>query len=227
MIFFFTVITAIIFGGILFVVLRVIRSQATKSVGKERDLLKEDINKFDSAIELSLKRLGELKSYSIVEELGTKVAAAQKEFDVELAKVQKLEKEVKTFQGKVDAQEAKHSELKRGKDDCDQLANEIRARKDKVEEDCKALNEQLGTGMLAIQRIATSPKMKQETMAALDQFADMLDRIQTQYNEILETYRMCSSRFANLEKQYTELEREYQKLLAREEEEKQANQVNQ
>lgn len=51
----------------------------------------------------------------------------------EQAKLKKLEQDLADLQAKVDKQEAHHNELKKGKEDCDRVANEIRGTQDQVQ----------------------------------------------------------------------------------------------
>ena len=211
-----TILLAGVCSGALFATLKVLRSQASKEVGKERDVFKAEIAKFDDAIEVALSSLSGMSPLSDVRELEEKRKKIAADFDVERGKVTKLEGDLAALQKKVDKQEARHNELKKGKEDADRIADDIRANQEKLLAESKKLESELGQSKAQMSALVSSLPLDADQRAAIKEITDAVEKLGEQLKTLMEVNEVTSGRFLALQTQYSELEKEYRKLVDKE-----------
>jgi len=197
--------------GLSFLVFRNLSKQATTSVGKERDVIIAEIQLFDEATERALEKLDKMVSLDEKMKFEQESATIQKSIDVERGKVNKIQKDLQSLQERVDQQEAKHSELKRGKEESDVLAKSLRDNRQKFVEEAISLAGSCN-GVLA-KFDSVSAKLSKESLQEIQELEETFRMSSAQLTEFSEFYSRAANRFINLEKQYAELEREFRKLL--------------
>jgi len=197
--------------GLSFLVFRNLSKQATSSVGKERDIIVSEIQLFDEAIDKALVKLDSMVSLDERIKLEQEVATIQKSIDIEKGKVNKIQKDLQSLQERVDQQEAKHSELKRGKEESDVLAKSLRENREKFVEEAASLSQSCA-GVLDSFALL-SAKLSKESLSEIQELEETFRMSSVQLMEFSEFYSKAATRFINLEKQYSELEREFRKLL--------------
>lgn len=197
--------------GISFLVFRNLSKQATTSVGKERDVIASEIQLFDESTENALSKLEQMVSLDEKIKLEQESAAIQKSVDIERGKVNKIQKDLQSLQERVDQQEAKHSELKRGKEESDVLAKSLRDNRQKFVDEAVSLAQACDSVIANFS--AVSSKLSKESLAEIQDLEETFRLSSIQLKEFSEFYSRAANRFINLEKQYSELEREFRKLL--------------
>jgi len=205
------VISGLLATGIVLVVFRILSKQASASVGKERDIIATEIGLFDTAIERAVSTLGEMVSLDESQNLLQERAALEKSLEVERGKVRKIQNDLQSLQERVDKQEAKHSELKRGKEESDVLAKTLRENRQRFVDEASVLSKscaELVEGFNAV-----SSKISKDQLTELESLGEAARITSSQLQEFSEFYSRAANRFINLEKQYSELEREFRKLL--------------
>jgi len=207
----FLVISGLVATGVVFFVFRTLSKQASASVGKERDVIANEIQIYDDAIERAVIKLDTMVSLDEKVQLAAEQANLQKALDVEKGKVKKIQADLQSLQERVDQQEAKHSELKRGKEESDALAKSLRENKQRLVDEAGTLSKaclEIVSGFSVV-----SSKISKEQLAELEEIEETTKTASVQLKEFSEFYSRAATRFVNLEKQYAELEREFRKLL--------------
>lgn len=197
--------------GVSFLVFRNLSKQATTSVGKERDVFVAEIQLFDSATEKALVQLEGMVSLDEKIKLEQESDTIQKSVETERGKVNKIQKDLQLLQERVDQQEAKHSELKRGKEESDVLAKSLRDNRQKFVEEALSLAEACDLVLSNFSSVAS--KLSKESVQEIQGLEETFRMSSVQLKEFSEYYSRAANRFINLEKQYSELEREFRKLL--------------
>jgi chromosome segregation ATPase len=197
--------------GVSFLVFRNLSKQATTSVGKERDVIANEIKLYDDATAVAVEKLSGMVSLDERVKIEEEVSTIQKSIDVEKGKVTKIQKDLQSLQERVDQQEAKHSELKRGKEDSDTLAKSLRENRQKFVDEAKNLAESCMTVIQSFS--AVSGKLGKDGLEEITELEETFKTASVQLKEFSEFYSRAANRFINLEKQYSELEREFRKLL--------------
>jgi len=199
--------------GLVYYMFKRLSSQASVSVGKERDLIRAEVTKYDDAIANALTVLESMVSFDEQGKIEVEKAKLAASIEVEQGKVTKLEKDLESLQVRVDKQEAKHSELKKGREDSDKLAKTLRENRERVQAEATAMNAQLGSTITNLAAIAGTMKLDADALATLKALEDSMKVTGKQLVEFSEIYTRGATRFVNLEKQYEDLDKEFRRLV--------------
>lgn len=205
-------IAGIITTGIVFLAFRALSKQASASVGKERELIRAEIDKYDEARDRAIAALKEMVSLDEMAKIEADRVNLKQTVEVESGKVKKLEKDLEALQVRVDKQEAIHNELKRGKEDSDKLAAALRENKDRINEEAGALAVGLNQTITTVDKTLKGGQYG-GYQNELNNLESALQTTAASLTEYAEIYTRGATRFVNLEKQYEELEREFRKLV--------------
>jgi len=197
--------------GVVYLIFRSLSKQASTSIGKERDIIRDEITKYDEALEVAISTLGTMVSLNEQANIEVEREKLKASIELEGAKVKKLEKELESLQQRVDKQELTHNELKKGKEDSDKLAAVLRENKDRLQAEANELSQVLSSATALINSSAAKFEgREQQELATLE---NAMRITANGLKESAEVYARGALRFVNLEKQYEELEREFRKLV--------------
>lgn len=147
----------------------------------------------------------------------TDLVKKKDEFEDTLAnaknKLETLESRLSEIQGKVSVEELNHSSLKKGREEAIDLANSIREKKAQLESEQKRLSEELNNSKNQLDILSNEMNLTPEQEAGLNQIKTALKNSQEQLNSLSQTYKQSSTRFATLHGQYSDLEKEFTKLV--------------
>jgi chromosome segregation ATPase len=200
----------------LYAVLRYLRAEASKAVGKEREVFDIESEKLNGIIDGAIAKLGEMRSLDELNALEEKKAAIHSEFEAEKEKVKKIESELASLQGKVDKQEARHNELKKGKEEADRVADEVRSNKERLIAEAARLEQELVQSNSQMTTLAGELNLDAGQEAAFAEIQATLSNIAAQLSDSHKIHDHTSSRFLSLQTQYSELEKEFRKLVDKE-----------
>lgn len=144
------------------------------------------------------------------------IAALNAELDQEREKLAALEKQLSGAQSKVDKEENEHSNLKRGKEECQRIADEMRSNTERLAMEQSRLDSELQQSSAQMTMLASETSLTAGQSQALKQINEALNDSSSHLKSVANLHNLSSERFLNLEVQYTELEKEYRKLVEKE-----------
>jgi chromosome segregation ATPase len=127
-----------------------------------------------------------------------------------------IENELSQLQGDVNLKEVKHQEIKKGRDKCAKLADEIRSNKEQLTSEQQRLEGQLAASKAQLASLEGEVSLTSEQKSALDEINATVDSLAQRLKEAAEVYEQTTKSFLTLENQYNELEKEYRRLIERE-----------
>jgi len=200
----------------MFVTLKSLRAQASKAVGKESDTVREQIRTLEGAIERSLSYVSPMAPLGEVKELEGQRGVILQQFEVEQGKVKNLEGDLQVLQKKVDKQEARHNELKKGKEDADRIADEIRTNQETLLLQTKRLESELDQSKAQLTAFSSNSALTADQKAGMAEIQATVEKLLVQLQALREVNEDTTGRFLALQTQYSDLEKEYRKLIDRE-----------
>jgi chromosome segregation ATPase len=200
-------------SGAVYGVFRMLSKQASASIGKERDIIRAEIEKYDQAIDRAISVMQGMVSLDEQSRIEAEREKLQKEIEQEKVKVKKLEADLEALQLRVDKQESTHNELKRGKEDSDKLAKQLRENKERIQAEATELSTIAADTIESIRAAVASGGYNATQVNELTNIQNALATTASALKEFSDVYTRGANRFVNLEKQYDELEREFRKLV--------------
>jgi DNA repair exonuclease SbcCD ATPase subunit len=210
----------IVFGGIttfgVLFIIKILKKQVTESSGTDRNSANDKIAKLDKVIEQSIAKFPDMVSLDEIIAVEKDVKKSEENLVKEREKLEKLEGKLATDQSQVDIQEAKHNEMKQGKEECLKVAGSVRENADRLLSEFNQLESQLKASKEQMTSLANNPELSEEQQAALDEVSRSLANQTEQFTNLNEAYEQAKNRFLSLQTQYDELENEYRKLVDKE-----------
>ena len=202
-------------GAVLFFI-RKLTKKSQESTGQDMSAGEDRIGELDQVMESAFKHVEGMVPLADARAIESKIAETMKQFGVEHAKLDQLEKSLAKAQKGVDTEEAAYNELKRGKDDAEQLADKIKADADRVDAETKRIENEIKESKDSLQKLGSEVALTADQKKAVDAIAASLNESSNRLKVLIESYSVASQRFVNLQSQYTELEKEYRKLVEKE-----------
>ncbi len=203
-------------AGIFVLTLKSLAAKAEGGGGSDLEQREERSSRLSENIEQALAYLGAMVPLADAVEREQQIAGLRQDLAGETKKLQDLEAQLGRLQGMVETAEQGHSELKKGKEDCDTLADEIRTRKDQLNSEASRLESEIAQSRAQLSMLSEEVTLTKEQKAALNSITAALDHSQKQVTALAEIWTVASNRFVNLETQYSELEKEFTKLVEKE-----------
>lgn len=202
-------------GG-LFFVLRGFATRTKEGSSNDMDEQEQAVRKLDEEIQAALNYVSPMVPLADAVKREQDIAALRNEMAAESKKLGDLDGQLSKLQTAVEAAEASHNELKKGKEDSESLADEIRARKDDLASEAKRLEGDLVQSRAQLDVLSEEVTLNQQQKSALNSVTSALENASKQLISLNEIYTVASTRFTNLETQYRELEKEFTKLVEKE-----------
>lgn len=212
------IVSSLVFSILLYVSLVL----ATKSISKKASIsgsgpeLKSanlEISTFDKTIADALSYASQLVPLSLYRDLINKKDAFEDNLQTEKNKLEELESKLSEIQSKVAKEELSHSNLKKGREEAIDLANDIKERKAQLEAEQKRLNDELLNSMNQLTVLSGEMNLTPEQEMGFNKIKTALKNSQEQLTSLTQTYKQASGRFATLHSQYSDLEKEFTKLV--------------
>ena len=200
----------------LVVVNRKLKEKLVGSVSETQESLIEKSEKVESAIQRAVAAIEDMVPLEQLLELEKKKKRANVELKSERERLGRMENSLGDMQRSVDGQEARHNELKQGKEECQRIADDLRANNAERQAEYKRLESQLEVSIAQMDTLADEVDMTAEQRAAMAELNNSLENSSQQLKNLAETYEQASARFLNLQNQYDELEKEFRKLVDKE-----------
>jgi chromosome segregation ATPase len=144
------------------------------------------------------------------------IADLEQQHSEEQAKLATLDKQVEKLQATVEAEEASHNALKKGKEEAAILADEVRSNKEQLTTEITRLENELASSLSELEVLSSEVDLSRDQQIALDRISSGLENARTQLRTLGDVYTQASTRFTNLESQFVELEKEFTKLVEKE-----------
>lgn len=203
-------------SGAVFFFIRTLKKKSLESTGQDMSASEGRITELDTAMEEAFKHVEAMVPLSEGKALEAKIAETMKQFGIEHAKLDTLEKALAKAQKGVDTEESAYNELKRGKDDAEQLADKIRGDSEKVEGETKRIENEIKQSKDQLLSLGSEVALTADQKKSVDAIAGSLNDSTNRLKTLIEMYTVASQRFVNLQTQYMELEKEYRKLVEKE-----------
>jgi len=212
-----TIVLGILFSGIVFGLIKFFqkKKEGTGS-GGNMTAIEEEINSISEAVEQGLAYCGEMIPYNKLKSREGDLEHLNRQLGEERAKLEKLDKQVEGLQGTIEVEEASHNELKKGKEEAGELAEQLRMNKEKLESEFSRLEADLTRSLTEVSALSTEIEMTSDQKIACDKVQSGLENARLQLSTLADIYTQASTRFTNLENQYQELEGEFTKLVEKE-----------
>lgn len=202
--------------GIFVMTLRGLAAKSSGADGSDLQQRETRSTELSSQLDQALQYLAAMVPLGDALEREQQIAGLRQDLSAETKKLQDLEAQLGRMQGLVETAEAAHSELKKGKEDCDTLADDIRSRKEQLISEASKLENEIAQSKAQLSMLSEEVSLTKEQKAALNQITAALDNSQKHVSGLAEVYTVASTRFVNLETQYSELEKEFTKLVEKE-----------
>jgi chromosome segregation ATPase len=144
------------------------------------------------------------------------IADLEQQHGEEQAKLATLDRQVEKLQATVEAEEAAHNALKKGKEEASILADEVRSNKEQLTAEIARLENALASSLSELEVLSSEVDLSRDQQIALDRISSGLENARTQLRTLGDVYTQASTRFTNLESQFVELEKEFTKLVEKE-----------
>ncbi len=193
-----------------------LRHKLDENVAASAETLKAENAKFGSKIDQVIAALGPMLPLDEYLTQDKKVSDLSMQLKEAQERLGKLDRQVETMQVTVEAEEAAHNALKRGREDAVMLVAEVKANKERLTEEVKHLEDQLATSLAELQVLNSEVGLTAEQQEALDQVGQTLENARTQLRTLADIHTQATMRFTSLETQFMELEKEFTKLVEKE-----------
>ena len=203
-------------SGAVYFFIRKLTKKSHESTGSDMSASEGRITELDVVMEKALKHVETMVPLADARAIEGKIAETMKQYGIEHAKLEILEKSLAKAQKGVDTEEAHYNELKRGKDDAEQLSEKIRADSEKVEGESKRIENEMKAYKEQILALGAEPDVTADQKKSVESIGTSLGESTSRLKTLIESYTVASQRFVNLQSQYTELEKEYRKLVEKE-----------
>ena len=205
-------------GALLFLALTVASKMIANKASvtgssAEVKLIDSSIDALNKNIEAALSYANNLVPLSNYTELVKKSEEFENNLATERSKLELLDAKLAEIQKKVTIEEQNHSSLKKGREDAIDLATSIREKKSQLEAEQKRLNEELTNSRNQLDVLSNEMNLTPEQEIGLNQIKAALKNSQEQLGSLSQTYKQSSTRFATLHGQYSDLEKEFTKLI--------------
>lgn len=195
---------------------RACRAGIRKSLGKGRSGMDSQVLDLDDAIIAAFRYAKTMVCYDEVIVLQKEVQTLATDLTTEKGKLEDLEQRLEKMHVEVDGKEGKHSELKKGKEEAEQMADQLRANTEQLKGESKRLETELTTSKEQMSYLSSEVNLTQEQKRAVEEVTRMLNNVSSSMKDLNEIYQQSRDRFVNLQQQYHELEKEYRKLVEKE-----------
>jgi chromosome segregation ATPase len=208
-------------SGLLFVALTFSSKIIAKKVSGSSNLgeieaILEESQLLETNIQNAVAYAWELVPLSIYNELIQQREAFEDNLSNERTKLELLEGRLNEIQTKVSVEEQDHANLKVGREEATDLANSIRERKIKLEADHERLTDDLNNSINQLTALSGEIKLTPDQEIGFNKIKSSIKSSQEQMASLSQTYKQASTRFATLHGQYSELEKEFTKLVEKE-----------
>lgn len=207
------VLAGILYGSLLAVSKVIQKKSSTSGSGPELKATCLEIEALDKSLEEAFAYSSQLSPLSMYTELVQRKEAFEENLQNEKNKIEVLENKLKEIQAKVTKEETSHSNLKKGREEAIDLANDIKERKAQLEADQKRLNDELLNSMNQLNVLSGELNLTPEQEVGFNKIKNALKNSQDQLVSLSQTYKQASGRFSTLHGQYSDLEKEFTKLL--------------
>ena len=204
---------ALLFGGLALASKVISKKASSSGSGKEVREIELKISSIDENITKALDYATNLLPLSEYNELIKRKNEFDDNLTNERTKLDLLEAKLSEIQTKVTAEEESHSNLKKGREESINLANSIKEKKAQLEANQKRLSEDLNNSRTQLNVLSSETKLTPEQEIGLNLIKTTLSNSQEQLNALSQTYKQSSTRFATLHGQYSDLEKEFTKLI--------------
>ncbi len=212
-----TLVSGLLATGAVYFSVKSLKSRGTRELSKDSTSINNETKLYDDAIGSAIKVFDQMVSLDEVLALQNGRSQLLSELEIEKQKLSAKEKKLEQAQAAVDKQEQRHSELKSGKEGSEELAQQIQQNKVKLETEIERIRAEIEQvkGMVEAYSKEQTDDSK-ERKAQLDGTLQTLSQMSKQLSDLVETYDLAGQRFVGLQKQYSELEKEYRRLVDRE-----------
>ncbi|HMO16727.1 MAG TPA: hypothetical protein PKA63_02630 [Oligoflexia bacterium] len=170
----------------------------------------------DPIVEKAVEYAENLDPLSLAIERRNRESELKDGLSKELAKLADLEKKLANLQKQVEVAEESHNELKRGKEESESLAKLIKERKKELENENENIKTEIEKYLAQITSLATTKKLSSDQNAGTKIIFNSLTNASKQLETLSSSYNQASTRFLNLQTQFSDLEKEFTKLVEKE-----------
>lgn len=197
----------------VFIAGRKFRGTMTKSIMDQCIVATKRARQLDDGISRAFQRTDTMSPLEEVSRYKAELEAIEAKKAEEREKLNKLESKLQAAQSNVDEREAKHNKIKMGKEDCDRIADELRANGESLIAQAKKLEDELAASQKQISVLSGGAELSSAQQEAVNEISQHLATATEQLRETYEVYQQATQRFLNLQAQYAQLESEYKGLV--------------
>ncbi len=215
------IILSSVIGGLIFALALFFLDKflAKKHTGEATDELKTiipEIEQLDISLEAARAHLRVLEPISKLIEVKEKEKNINETLEIQQVIFKKLETKLKEMQVKVEDAESAHNSLKKEKEESVNLATELKDRNVKLEQDNNTLQSELSQSLGQLTLLSSEVKLTPDQEAGFKKLRASVTAANEQLKTLSGTYKRSSNRFTALFAQYSDLEKEFTKLVEKE-----------
>lgn len=190
-----------------------LRGNLTKAAHADVEIARAKVAKVDQALEQAFKLIEAMVPYDEVVARQGEISGFEERLAKEKEALANLERSLQGSQDAVDAKEAKHNELKMGRENSAKIADELKASRERLMSETSALESQVNDAQTQLESLKGSNTLTKDQKTGIDEIAGGLEKSKKHLSELKEVYEQASNRFVNLQAQYSQLELEYRNLV--------------
>lgn len=199
--------------GAVIISSKYLRGNLTRSAHEHVEAEKLKVAKVDLALERAFAIVDSMVPYDEVLSQQTEIQGFEERLAQAKEALAKLEASLQASQDEVDKKEAKHNELKMGRENSAKVADELKANRERLLSEATALESQVSEAQNQLQSLKSSTSLTKDQKAGIEEIAQGLQKSKTHLSELKEVFEQASNRFVNLQAQYSQLELEYRNLV--------------
>ena len=215
------IILSSVIGGIFFILVLFLLDKflAKKYTGVATDGLKTiipEIEQLDVSLVAAREHLATLEPISKLIEVKEREKSINEALEEQQVIFNKLESKLKDMQVKVEGAESAHNSLKKEKEESVNLAAELKDRNVKLDQDNNTLQSELSQSLGQLTLLSSEIKLTPDQEAGFKKLRASVTAANEQLKTLSGTYKRSSGRFTALFAQYSDLEKEFTKLVEKE-----------
>lgn len=205
-----------VFIGACWLLVKVASKEITSDAGEKLTVVEHRIAELDEVFDKAVGYTESLEPLSLAIERRNREQELKDNLNKELAKLAELEKRLATLQKQVEVAEESHNELKRGKEASAEVAKVIKERKKELELENDNIKKEVENSLDQISKLSTKKKLTPDQNAGTKIIFNSTTNASKQLDTLANSYSQASTRFLNLQNQFTDLEKEFTKLVEKE-----------
>lgn len=202
-----------VFTILVLVVEKFIKNRIVGALTREYSPLHDKSESLETEIYSHVDKFETMVPAKEVNDLENQTSQIETSIKEDTATLESLESQVTETQESVDRKEARHGDLKAGKEKADLAADELRADGERLKSESSQLETKIADSQAELEGLLGGVELTESQEMALKEIRATVEKKREQLAEVADVYAVGNDRFLNLKHQYEQLELEYKNLI--------------